>query len=125
MTIGKEIAKLRLANNMTQEALAEKLGVSRQAVTKWEASASVPDLAKAIQIADLFQVSLDRLVGRSDTMYDVLKDRIEDLASATPPKDDADFIHSAYRFIKYMENMGTSHETIIDGLLFMCREDDC
>ena len=46
---------------MTQEDIAEKLGVTRQSVAKWEAGDSVPDLDKCKQLADIFGVSLDDL----------------------------------------------------------------
>lgn len=47
---------------MTQEDLAEKVGVTRQAVAKWESGETVPDLEKSMLIADAFGVSLDELV---------------------------------------------------------------
>lgn len=123
MNIGEQIVRLRLEQNMTQEMLAEKLGVSRQAVTKWESSVSVPDISNLIQIADLFQVSLDRLVGRTDTLYDKLRDRIEMMSAEVAFNKDAEFLPTAHRFIKYMENLGISHEVIVNGLLYMCTED--
>ena len=49
---------------MTQEDLAEKVGVTRQAVAKWESGETVPDLEKSMLIADAFGVSLDELGGR-------------------------------------------------------------
>ena len=52
---------LRKLRQMTQEDLAEKLGVTRQAVAKWEAGDSVPDLDKCRMLADVFGVSLDDL----------------------------------------------------------------
>lgn len=48
-------------NKMTQEDVAEKIGVTRQAVAKWEAGETVPDIDKCRQIAELFGVSLDDL----------------------------------------------------------------
>ena len=123
MNIGEQITKLRLEQNMTQEALAEKLGVSRQAVTKWESSASTPDISKLVRIADLFQVSLDRLVGRGDTLYDKLRDRIEIMSVGVPLDKDAEFLPIAHRFIKYMEGLGISPEIIVNGLVYMCTED--
>ena len=123
MNIGEQIAKLRMEQNMTQEALAEKLGVSRQAVTKWESSASTPDVSKLVQIADLFQVSLDRLVGRGDTLYDKLRDRIETISAGAPFNKDVEFLPTAHRFIKYMEGLGISPEIIVNGLVYMCTED--
>lgn len=52
---------LRKQNQLTQEDIAEKLGVSRQAVAKWEAGDTVPDLDKCRRLADIFGVSLDDL----------------------------------------------------------------
>ena len=49
---------------MSQGDLAEELGVSRQSVSKWETNASVPELDKLVQLADLFGVTLDELAGR-------------------------------------------------------------
>ena len=55
------LIQLRKMKKMTQEAIAEKLGVTRQAVAKWEAGETVPDLDKCRLLADLFGVSLDDL----------------------------------------------------------------
>ena len=55
------LIQLRKMKKMTQEAIAEKLGVTRQAVSKWEAGETVPDLDKCRLLADLFGVSLDDL----------------------------------------------------------------
>ena len=55
------LVQLRKMKKMTQEAIAEKLGVTRQAVAKWEAGETVPDLDKCRLLADLFGVSLDDL----------------------------------------------------------------
>lgn len=67
MTIGAIIATLRKDNNMTQETLANALGVTNQAVSKWESDQSCPDIALLPTIADLFGVSIDHLFGRTDT----------------------------------------------------------
>lgn len=64
MTIGNTIATLRKEKDMTQEALANALGVTNQAVSKWESEQSCPDIALLPSIADLFGVSLDYLFGR-------------------------------------------------------------
>lgn len=64
MTLGNRIAELRKERSMTQEALANALGVSNQAVSKWEANQSCPDIQLLPQIADLFGVTLDSLFGR-------------------------------------------------------------
>ena len=75
-TLGEQITVLRSDRNMTQEDLAEKIGVSRQAVTKWEANESTPELAKIIALADFFGISLDKLVGRDESLYDMVKDTV-------------------------------------------------
>ncbi len=59
---GENLYQLRKLNRMTQEELADKLGVSRQAVAKWESGESLPDIEKSISIAGVFGVSLDDLV---------------------------------------------------------------
>ncbi|MBK1813596.1 helix-turn-helix transcriptional regulator [Clostridium sp. YIM B02505] len=62
MSLGKKIQELRKQNNLSQEQLAEKLLVSRQAVSKWELDQSVPDTDKVILLSDLFKISTDYLL---------------------------------------------------------------
>ena len=64
--IGKNILTLRRLRGLTQEELAERVGVSRQAVAKWESGESTPDLASCCTLAELFRVSLDDLVHFDD-----------------------------------------------------------
>ena len=64
--ISQNIVTLRHLNELTQEELASRLGVSRQTVAKWEAGESVPDLVNAQALAVLFDVSLDNLVTHSE-----------------------------------------------------------
>lgn len=65
MDFGERLRDLRQKMRLSQEALAEAVGVSRQAVSKWEAGQSFPDLDKLLQLSGLFQVTLDDLVGNS------------------------------------------------------------
>ena len=58
----ENLIQLRKFKSLTQEELAEKVGVSRQAVAKWESGDSVPDIDKCSLLAQLFEVSLDDLV---------------------------------------------------------------
>ena len=60
--IGANIQSRRRAVGLTQEQLAERLGVSRQTVTKWEVGDTTPDLANAGRLAQVLDVSLDALV---------------------------------------------------------------
>ncbi|RHR10506.1 XRE family transcriptional regulator [Pseudoflavonifractor sp. AF19-9AC] len=62
MSLSEKILSLRTQLGLSQEDLAEKLGVSRQSVSKWETGQSVPDLDKLIKLADLFGISVDELV---------------------------------------------------------------
>lgn len=63
MSIGKNIAKYRKALNLTQEQLGERLGVTNQAVSKWESEVSMPDIMLLPQIADVLGVSLEDIYG--------------------------------------------------------------
>ncbi len=56
------LIQLRKLNNMTQEDVAEKVGVSRQAIAKWEAGETMPDIEKSMKLAEVFDVTLDDLV---------------------------------------------------------------
>lgn len=62
MTLGQRLTELRKKHGLSQDALAEALGVSRQSVSKWETDASVPDLDKLVKLSDLFEITLDELV---------------------------------------------------------------
>ena len=68
MILADKIIRLRKKNGWSQEELAEKMGVSRQAVSKWEGAQSVPDLERILQLGTLFGVTTDYL----------LKDELED-----------------------------------------------
>ena len=57
----ENLIRLRKINQMTQEDIAEAVGVSRQAVAKWESGETIPDLEKCKLLAELFGVSLDDL----------------------------------------------------------------
>ena len=62
MTIGEKIAALRVAANISQEQLAEKVAVSRQSVSKWEMNQALPQIDKVLLLCELFDVSADELL---------------------------------------------------------------
>lgn len=62
MTMGEKLLKLRKARQWSQEELAEKIGVTRQAVSRWESGSAKPDAEKIIALCDLFGVSADYLL---------------------------------------------------------------
>ena len=71
MILADKIIKLRKQCGWSQEDLAEKMSISRQSVSKWESTNSIPDLNKIIMLADIFDVTTDFL----------LKDEIETVDS--------------------------------------------
>ena len=79
MNIGAKIKQLRSKAGLTQEQLAERLGISGQAVSKWENDNGLPDISLLVPIADYFDISLDYLFLRSDYSqgleYDEIKER--------------------------------------------------
>lgn len=62
MDLSEKCLNLRKANGLTQEQVAEKTGVSRQSVSKWESGQSVPELDKIVALCELFNVSTDYLL---------------------------------------------------------------
>ena len=68
MSIGSRIFELRMSKNLSQSALADMLDVSRQSVSKWETDSAVPDLDKLMKLCNVFEVTLDELTGRTDSM---------------------------------------------------------
>ena len=60
--LGKNIQYLRKQKHMTQEDLALKLNVSRQAISKWEAGSSEPDVNTLVRLSDIFDISIDELI---------------------------------------------------------------
>ncbi len=71
------LIQMRKIRRLTQEDIAEKLGVSRQAVAKWEAGETIPDLDKCRMLAELFGVSLDDLANYEPE---------DNMGLAVPPK---------------------------------------
>lgn len=62
MTFGEKLLNLRRARGWTQEELADKIGVTRQALSKWEASSALPDTKNVVALAKLFGVTTDYLL---------------------------------------------------------------
>ena len=77
--VGKQIADLRKENNMTQMELADKMGVSFQAVSNWERGNTMPDISKLPELAEIFHISVDELLivkGKVTLVSAVLDDTI-------------------------------------------------
>jgi transcriptional regulator with XRE-family HTH domain len=69
VSLTEKIYQLRKQHNMSQEQLAGKLGISRQAVSKWESGQSIPDTDKIIQLSKIFNVTADYLLKKVKPPY--------------------------------------------------------
>lgn len=79
MSFAENLVELRKLNNMSQEDISEKIGVSRQTLSKYETGESLPDIERCKQLADLFGVTMDDLISYEKTDSD-------NLGYAVPPK---------------------------------------
>ena len=66
MNIGNNISDFRKKNNLSQEELAEKVGVSRQTISNWELEESSPDIKQAVILSKIFNISIDELIGKRE-----------------------------------------------------------
>ncbi|MDU1412604.1 MAG: helix-turn-helix transcriptional regulator [Clostridium sp.] len=62
MSLGNNISKARKRSGMSQEVVAEKLGVSRQTISKWESNETIPDIYQCKKLAKLYHLTLDELI---------------------------------------------------------------
>jgi len=117
MNIGNNIAVLRKKKGITQEELANELGVSAQAVSKWENNSSCPDVSLLTKIADYFGVSVDALLR---TQEDDIVDLAEEKEDNVKPDDKKNIvikimqqngkenvIKVPFKFVKLGLNIGT------------------
>ena len=71
MKLGQKITQLRKKSHLSQEALAEKMNVSRQAVSKWESNQSIPDIEKIVDLSELFGVTTDYLLKNGTPSFEL------------------------------------------------------
>ena len=81
MTIGQRIAQKRKELGLSQEALGSKLGVSRQAISRWETGRAKPSTEKLIALSRLYGVPLDELVGDEPARVESGAENVESAAS--------------------------------------------
>ena len=120
MSFGKNLQYFRkLSGNMTQEALAEKLNVSRQTISKWEMDAANPEMDKALEICKIFNCSLDNLfrdeMDQHSSAYTNLRIEVvpgfryvEHTVISTEPESDA-----MDRVYKYAKDCGIENPKVI------------
>ena len=71
-TFGQRFYKLRKARGLTQDDVAKKLNISSQAISKWENDISLPDISLLTEIADIFNITTDELLGKKSNSTKVL-----------------------------------------------------
>ena len=70
MSMGEKIVEARKANNLTQEQLAELMGVTRQSISRWEQNLAYPEVEKILRLSDILNVSCDYLLKEHETRKD-------------------------------------------------------
>lgn len=118
MMLAENLQYLRKQNGLSQEELAEKCQVSRQAIAKWESGESVPTIEKLIYLAGLYEVTLDELVGRIVIdKYAKVKEYLKEFAAEDIPVDDEDDISAIVRrYLLFANRMGLTGEQSLEGL---------
>lgn len=116
MNVADRIQTLRKAKGMSQEGLADQIGVSRQTVSKWESEQSLPDLEKIILLSECFEVTTDYLLKgiepKPDANHKKLDARIFSISGTT-----LNFIGLVVAIIVWIEKQ--TAEAVAIGLIFM------
>lgn len=119
--IANRLVELRKKNNLSQEELADKLGLSRQAVSKWERAEASPDTDNLICLAKIYGVSLDNLLNTDQSIEDIAKETKEkesekDATSKTDEKEEVSigpghiYVHNSKEHV----DIGLGHIHVID-----------
>lgn len=108
MILADKIIKLRKQSAWSQEELAEKMSISRQSVSKWESTNSIPDLNKIIMLAEIFGVTTDFL----------LKDEYETFDGVTENKEPSVTQITLEQALTYVENKMEVSNLITKGVMF-------
>lgn len=118
MNLAENLRIQRKKNGLSQEELAEKCDVSRQAIAKWESGESAPSIERLIFLADLYDVTLDELVGR--VVLDDY-DRFASFVKKYVPGDirfgkDDDVMPVLIRYFDFMKKMNISADDSLNGM---------
>lgn len=115
MTLGEKIFKLRTEQGLSQETFGERLGVSRQSVSKWETDQSIPELDKIVAVSEMFGVSTDYLLKETEEAEVLFgeRDSDKDAYDTTRPGQRA---HYEYKSKKMIGNLPLVHINVGAGL---------
>ncbi|MDL2292428.1 helix-turn-helix domain-containing protein [Acholeplasma sp. OttesenSCG-928-E16] len=133
--IGKKIATLRKEGNMTQLELADKLGISYQAVSNWERGDSMPDISKLEELSEIFGISIDELLdnkriakiakeineNKNVDDSDMTKEELVDAATLQKPSVIKEFVHNYQK--QDEEDRSLSDESLIKSIAPFLDED--
>ncbi len=117
MNLADNLQIHRKRMGLSQEELAERCQVSRQAIAKWENGGSVPTIEKLIFLADFYKVTLDELVGRKDDIA-----LFEEFIKRYVPTDiefgeKGDILPVINRFLLFLDKHGFSAEDKLNGIM--------
>lgn len=113
--IANRLVNLRKSNGLSQEALAEKLGISRQAVSKWERAEASPDTDNLIMLAKLYKISLDELLRTEDEVVNNEEEAENEYNSDTSTgyeeydAKEGDYVHIGFDGIHVRDKSGQVH----------------
>ncbi len=107
--IANRLVNLRKSNNLSQEALAEKLGISRQAVSKWERAEASPDTDNLILLARLYGISLDELLKTEDEIPRPCDDESSSEENRENDKDKEEYVHVGFQGVHVKDKNGEVH----------------
>ena len=119
--IADKLVKLRKQNGYSQEELADKLGLSRQAVSKWERAEASPDTDNLICLAKLYNISLDELLSTEDDVETIVKEQVKK-DKEEDKKEDKSSLHIGEDGIHAVDDDGS--EVIIDDKGVHCYKSD-
>lgn len=123
-TIGKKLYDLRKQSGFTQDYVAEKLGVSAQAVSKWENDIACPDIMTLPNIAELYCITIDELFKNDDVQSNVKFEKVEKInENELLVRVYIDSIHGdnvkvtlPYLIVKEIANVGKSISSVVSGI---------
>ncbi len=120
MNLAENLKRIRKENNLSQEEFAEKLGVSRQSVSKWESNSAYPEMDKLIQISNIFNIGIDELINKD--IREVREDKQSKINIQKTIDDFLEFItKSVDMFInmKFRQKLKFIFEEVVISLIFL------
>ena len=84
--LANRLYEYRKQSGLSQEELAEKLGISRQSVSKWERAESCPDTDNLIELSKIYNVTMDELLNTSKDIKNIKEEKVEEVKEEKPYK---------------------------------------